>query len=79
MAKYIPYERTKNYAKHRCKSVVISFFDRHDVHDEYGAIKTVAEYLADSKGSWTASYNRHKKQLTVYSRDEQTLAYVGMI
>jgi hypothetical protein len=79
MAKYIPYERVHNYAKHRCKSVVISFSDRHLVHDEYSALQTVTEYLSDNNGTWTASYNKLKHQVTVYSTDEQTLAYVSMI
>ena len=78
MPKFIPYERAKNYAKYRCNSAIVKF-DHDDVYSECGAVATITEHLADSKGAWTASWNRHSNELTVYSRDTTVLSYVAML
>ena len=83
MSKYIPYERAKNYAHHRCQHAIVKFdkndFDSDQFAPEDTALHVVSEHLADSQGSWTASWDNRKRELTVYSKDTYILAYIAML
>lgn len=78
MGHYIPYHRAKNYGAHRCRRAVITF-DGNDVGSEQEAIETVAPYMEECEGGWTASWSNRKNELTVYATDKEALTWVSML
>jgi len=71
MAHYIPYEKAKNFANHRCHSATITVTNL-----DHSAID---DHMSHSNGGWTYSWNNHKSELTVFSTDQEALTYVSML